>query len=88
MGVKKQLKHYAMDDKEMQAWMWCVRNNICITTREIAWRSKLYRVLIETGRYPSRKLVGQTDDVYNYYDAKRKAAEYTKYYYNKYANKV
>ena len=47
MGVKKQLKHYAMDEEEMQAWMWCVRNNICITTREIAWRSKLYRLLVD-----------------------------------------
>ena len=77
-----------MTAEEMKAWMWCVRNNICITTVEVAWRTKIYRVDIETGIYPNRKLIGSTEETYNYFNAKKKAAEYSIYYYNKYANKV
>ena len=88
MGVKKKVANYAMNDEEMHAFKWCVRNGICIKPREIAFKTNKFCIDIETGRFKSRKLIATTPEHYSYYEAQKKAAEYRIYYYNKNENKV
>ena len=78
---------YTATSKEMEASLWCHRNNICICPKQTSWGSFTWVITIEKGVYPNRKLIG-TSEPFGPVEIWKKTFEYKLYYYNKYAKKV
>ena len=75
---------YTRTTEEDDAAIWCIQNDICITPRAIKWGERIWVIDIEKGKYPNRKLLGSTPEVYGRVRIWEKVAEYQLYYYNKY----
>ena len=89
MGIKKEKKKdYTMTPYELKAAEWCVKNDICITARQVAYGVQRWVIDIERGKHPPRKLLGTTKEQYKFPDYQKKRAEYHVYYYEKYADKI
>ena len=78
---------YSATSEEMEASLWCHRNNICICPKQTSWGSATWVITIEKGVYPNRKLIG-TSEPFGPVEIWKKTFEYKLYYYKKYANKV
>ena len=75
---------YTRTAEEEEARLWCMENDIIITPRQAKWREPIWHIDIEKGKYPNRKLLGSTPEVYGRVRIWEKVAEYQLYYYNKY----
>ena len=78
---------YSPNSQEMDAALWCHKNNICICPRQTSYGSATWVIDIEKGVYPNRQLIG-TSEPFGPVEIWQKTYEYKLYYYKKYANKV